>query len=124
MNSALYPFHLRYVGKHDRDCNIAERVLKTFTPATLSLLPETLRYKILKSVRTDYEPIQMNAGDIDAVHAKTLESMKDQLAIDIPRQFSTLVFGLPDMSPYAVDARINPVSGRQRHLGLRLQLVL
>ena len=53
--------------------------------------------------------IQINAGDIDAVHARTLASMKAQLAIDIPRQFSTLVFGLPDMSPYAVDARINPV---------------
>ena len=109
MNGAIYPFHLRYVGKPNRDCNIAEKVLKTFTPATLSLLPESLRYKILKSVQTDYEPIQINTGDIDAVHAKTLVSMKDQLAIDIPRQFSTLVFGLPDMSPYAVDARINPV---------------
>ncbi len=109
MNGAIYPFHLRYVGKPNRDCNVAERLVKAFTPATLSLLPESLRYAILKSVQTDYEPIQINAGDIDAVHARTLESMKDQLAIDIPRQFSTLVFGLPDMSPYAVDARINPV---------------
>ena len=29
--------------------------------------------------------------------------------IDVPKQFSTLVFGLPDMSPYAIGARINPV---------------
>ena len=109
MNGAIYPFHLRYVGKPNAACNLVERVLKTFTPAMLSLLPESLRYNILKSVQTDYEPIQINAGDIDAVHERTLASMKDQLAIDIPRQFSTLVFGLPDMSPYAVDARINPV---------------
>ncbi len=109
MNGAIYPFHLRYVGKPNKDCNIVEKVIKAFTPATLSILPESARYKILKSVQTDYEPMDVNAGDIDAVHAKTLELMKDQLAIDIPRQYSTLVFGLPDMSPYAVDARINPV---------------
>ncbi len=109
MNGALYPFHLRYVGKPNSQCNLAERLMKVFTPATLSLLPEALRYQLLKSVRADYEPMQLNAGDIDAVHPKTLALMKAQLAIDIPRQFSTLVFGLPDMSPYAVDARINPV---------------
>ena len=109
MNGALYPFHLKYVGKPNKDCNILEKVIKSFTPPTLSLLPESIRYSILKSVRTDYEPIGINAGDIDAVHEKTLEMMKKQLSIDIPRQYSTLVFGLPDMSPYAVDARINPV---------------
>lgn len=109
MNGALYPFHLKYVGKPNKDCNILEKVIKSFTPPTLSLLPESIRYSILKSVRTDYEPIGINAGDIDAVHEKTLEMMKEQLSIDIPRQYSTLVFGLPDMSPYAVDARINPV---------------
>ena len=31
MNGAIYPFHLRYVGKPTRDCNIAEKVIKTFT---------------------------------------------------------------------------------------------
>ena len=40
MNGALYPLHLRYVGKPNSQCNFAERLLKVFTPATLSLLPE------------------------------------------------------------------------------------
>ena len=109
MNGALYPWYLRYVGKPNRACSLAERVIKAFTPATLSLFPESVRYQILKRVRTDYEPIEINAGDIDAVHTRTLACLKEQLAMDIPRQYSTLVFGLPDMSPYAVDARINPV---------------
>ncbi len=35
--------------------------------------------------------------------------MKDQLAVSAPKQYDTMVFGLPDLSPYAVGARINPV---------------
>ena len=109
MNNQIYPTGFRQLGKPNAQCNSFEKILKTLTPPALSLLPETLRYKIFKSIRSDYEPIEINAGAIDAVHAKTLEAMKNQLMINVPKQFSTLVFGLPDMSPYAIGARINPV---------------
>ena len=109
MNNQIYPTGFRQLGKPNAQCNGFEKMLKTLTPPALSLLPEALRYKIFKNIRTDYEPIEINAGAIDAVHAETLDAMKDQLTIDVPEQFSTLVFGLPDMSPYAIGARINPV---------------
>ena len=32
-----------------------------------------------------------------------------ELRVKMPRQFDTLVFGLPDLSPYSVGARVNPV---------------
>jgi hypothetical protein len=35
--------------------------------------------------------------------------MKAQLTTTTTRQYDTMVFGLPDLSPYAVGARINPV---------------
>ena len=35
--------------------------------------------------------------------------MKRQMLVRAPKQYDTLVFGLPDLSPYAIDARINPV---------------
>ena len=43
----------------------------------------------------------------------TVDREKPEIAHNVPsvsvKKLSTLVFGLPDMSPYAVDARINPV---------------
>jgi hypothetical protein len=109
MNSAIYPPHLRYLGKPNDRCNFLERFLKSATPASLKLLPEPVRKTILRGVRSDYDPIEINAGAIEPVHVRTMAAMKAQMEISVSRQYDTMVFGLPDLSPYAVGARINPV---------------
>ncbi len=109
MNNATYPFHVRYLGKPPSRCNIAERILRAATPAFMAVTPEPIRKTILQGVKSAYLPTEINAGTIDGVHAKTLTSMKDQLAVSADGPYSTLVFGLPDLSPYSVGARINPV---------------
>lgn len=109
MNSATYPSHSAYLGKPDSRCNAAERFLRAATPASMKLLPEPVRRRILRSVPGDYAPLAINAGAIDEVHPITLARLREQLTVEVPRQFSTLVFGLPDLSPYAIDARVNPV---------------
>ena len=72
-------------------------------------LPEPVRKVLLRGVRADYDPIEINAGAIDPVHVRTMAAMKAQMNISVGRQYDTMVFGLPDLSPYAVGARINPV---------------
>ena len=109
MNNATYPVHVRYLGKAPGRCNMLERLLRRVTPAALVPMPELVRKAVLRSVRGAYEPVVINAGAIEPVHARTLGIMKDQLTVSAPRQFGTLVFGLPDLSPYAVGARVNPV---------------
>jgi hypothetical protein len=56
-----------------------------------------------------YRPLGFNAGSIDAVHPRTLAVLRPQLEVKADKQFDTLVFGLPDLSPYSVGTRINPV---------------
>ena len=67
------------------------------------------RRMIFRNLRSVYDPIEINAGEIDAVHARTLDAMSRQMTVTAPKQYSTMLFGLPDLSPYAVDARVNPV---------------
>ena len=109
LNNATYPFYLNYLGKPDGRCNMLERLLKSATPVAMKLIPEPARRVILHGVRAAYDPIEINAGAIEPVHARTLEAMRRQMEVAAPRQFGTVVFGLPDLSPYAVGARINPV---------------
>ena len=109
MNNAIYPWHLRHLGKPSSACNFAQKLVRAATPVAMKLMPESMRRAILSSVQTAYLPVEINAGAIEPVHQRTLAIMKDQLKISVPRQYSTMVFGLPDLSPYAVDARINPV---------------
>ncbi|MGH9338433.1 MAG: lactate racemase domain-containing protein [Acidobacteriota bacterium] len=109
MNGSTYPAHLSFLSKPAERCNVLEKGLKVLTAPSMGLLPEELRYRIFKGIRTQYQPLEINAGAIDDVHRQTLRALQPQLVVDAPGQYDTLVFGLPDLSPYSVGARINPV---------------
>ena len=109
MNSQTYPAHVRYLSKPRERCNALERVLKAAAPLSMKLLPEEARFRIFSSIKSAYSPIEINVGSVDAVHDRTLKLLRQQLEITVGQQYDTLVFGLPDLSPYSVGARINPV---------------
>jgi hypothetical protein len=109
MNGAMYPPALAHLGKAPSRMSGVERVMNAVTPAAMGLLPESARCAVLRSIRSVYEPIALYAGAIDAVHPLTLAAIDKQLRLKLPHQFDTLVFGLPDLSPYSVGARVNPV---------------
>jgi lactate racemase len=109
MNNATYPAHTAYLGKPPERSNLFERTLQRTTPGTFRLMPEPMCRAIQRAVPGAYEPLAITAGSIDGVHPITLGKLKQQLLLDVPRQYDTFVFGLPDLSPYAIDARVNPV---------------
>ena len=109
MNGATYPPHLRFLAKPPETRNRAERRARALTPLSMKALPEPARARVFRTIRSAYEPIAIHAGSIDAVHPLTLAALRPQLEVRAGRQFDTLVFGLPDLSPYSVGARINPV---------------
>ena len=109
MNTQTYPAHVRYLSKPRERCNALERVLKAAAPLSMKLLPEEARFRIFSSIKSAYSPIEINVGSVDAVHDRTLKLLRQQLEITVDQQYDTLVFGLPDLSPYSVGARINPV---------------
>ncbi|MDX1623658.1 MAG: lactate racemase domain-containing protein [Gemmatimonadota bacterium] len=109
MNGAIYPPHLAWLGKPPHALNPAERAIRRTAPAALKALPEPARAKIFHSIRSPYEPLAIHAGAIDDVHPRTIEAIRPQLEVAAPRKYDTLVFGLPDLSPYAIGCRINPV---------------
>jgi len=109
MNGATYPPHMAFLGKPAERCTGLEKLLRAVTPGAMAMLPESARSNIFKGLRSSYRPIEIHAGDIDAVHARTLAALQRQLAVKAEAEYDTLVFGLPDLSPYAVGTRINPV---------------
>ena len=109
MNGATYPAHLAYLGKPPEACNLAEKVLRACTPTSMSLLPAGMRRRVLRGVPGAYRPTEINAGTVEAVHRRTIAAVEKQVRTPVPRQYDTLVYGLPDLSPYAVGASVNPV---------------
>lgn len=109
MNNATYPFYFDYIGKPSERCNPLEKLVRAATPYSMAVTPEPIRRAIMRNIRSVYEPFEIHAGSVDAVHPITVGAMRRQMTVEVDRQFDTLVFGLPDLSPYAVGARINPV---------------
>lgn len=109
MNGAIYPPHLAWLGKPPHRLGLAERAIRRATPLSMRALPESARRRIFHSMASPYAPIAIRAGSIDEVHPRTLADLRPQLEVVAPRQYDTLVFGLPDLSPYAIGCSINPV---------------
>lgn len=109
MNGATYPSHLSHLGKPPEACNLVERFMRAATPLSMKVLPESLRRTVLRGVPGAYRPIEINAGSVPAVHKRTIAAVERQIRVPVPRQYDTLVYGLPDLSPYAIDASVNPV---------------
>jgi hypothetical protein len=109
MNGATYPPHMAFLAKSPERLNAAERVARAATPLSMKALPEAARAKVFRAMKSEYEPISILAGTIDEVHPRTIAALRPQLEVEVDRKFDTLVFGLPDLSPYAIGARLNPV---------------
>ena len=86
MNGETYPWHLRFLGKAPAHCNVFELIAKRITPLALKPVPEPLRKKIFSGIQSDYAPIAINAGEIDAVHARTLARLKAKMTVQVPTQ--------------------------------------
>lgn len=108
-NGATYPPHMAFLAKPPERLGRMERVARATTPLSMKALPEPVRAKIFRTMKSDYDPIAIYAGTIDDVHPKTIQALRPQLEVEVDRKYDTLVFGLPDLSPYSVGARINPV---------------
>ncbi|MBZ0253006.1 MAG: hypothetical protein K8I02_06655, partial [Candidatus Methylomirabilis sp.] len=55
------------------------------------------------------EIIGVHGGEVEAVHARTLAAMSEQVVVDVDGQTDVMVIGLPNADPYSQLSRINPL---------------
>ncbi len=80
-------------------------------------LPEPVKQHLSGFLRSAYEPIAVNAGRIDDVHPATLTALARQQNVTVKGQTDALFLGLPNLSPYSVFSRINPILVMNMALG-------
>ena len=57
----------------------------------------------------DYAVTGVNAGEVEAVHEKTLAKVHRQQLVEVNGQSDVLVVGLPYLGPYNVNSVMNPI---------------
>ena len=86
------------------------------------LAPGKVTRRVRNALRADYKPCAVFAGDVDAVHQRTLEVLEKQQNVRIDSPVDVLILGVPNFSPYSVYSVFNPVLLRGLVAGYMLGL--
>ena len=83
----------------------------------LSVAPPKLKHKMFHDLRSVYGLTGVNAGEVEAVHTKTLEKVHQQHLVEVQGQSDVLVMGIPYVGPYNVNSSMNPILATCMGLG-------
>ncbi len=109
INNRMFDKPLEFLAKNEDDLDARERTLQKALLITLSKLPQAARQAIFTRVPSPYGVTGVTAGETEAVHAKTLERCYEQYCVPFEGQVDVLVSGVPYISPYNVNAFLNPL---------------
>ncbi len=120
LNNDIWPPYLKFLSANNK--KLGEEGKSYIKTKTWSLLPQKLKEKARNFLRSNYGLITVNAGEVEAVHDKTLEELHKQQNIKVKGQTDVLVIGLPNISPYSVFSTFNPVLLMNQALGYAYNL--
>jgi hypothetical protein len=109
INNRMFDRPLEFLHKNEDDWTGAERAAYKGLSFMLSRLPQPARQAIFQRIPSPYGTTGVFAGECEAVHRRTLERCSAQYLVPIEGQADILVAGIPYISPYNVNAFLNPL---------------
>ena len=109
VNNRMFERPLEFLMKNEDDLNARERALLKGLVLSTGKLPQAARQAIFDKFPAPYGVTGVFAGDVDAVHEKTIDRCFEQYLVPIEGQADVLVVPIPYISPYSVHAFLNPL---------------
>jgi hypothetical protein len=109
INNRMFDQPLEFLHTNEDDWTGRQRAMFKGLSYTLSKLPQSARQAIFQRVPSPYGVTGVFAGECEAVHARTLERCNSQYLVPLRGQADILVCGVPYISPYNVNAFLNPL---------------
>jgi nickel-dependent lactate racemase len=109
INNRMFDRPLEFLHKNEDDWTSAERAAFRGLAFTLSRLPERARQEVFQRMPSAYGATGVFAGECEAVHEQTLARCFAQYLVPVDGQADILVTGIPFISPYNVNAFLNPL---------------
>ncbi len=109
LNNQMFEGPLGFLGKREEDFTDFDRVALQGLRWTLKNTPRKLRQEIFARVPAGYGLIAVHAGRTEPTHAKILEACVRQSYVTVKGQADILIAGIPYISPYNVNAVLNPL---------------
>jgi hypothetical protein len=100
---------LSMLQKREWEWSLKDRATFAAMKAGLDRMPAKTARKIFHGWRSPYAVTSVQAGQVDAVHARTLEQVWKEQLVQVEGQTDVLTMGLPYICPYNVNSIMNPI---------------
>ncbi|MEQ8716939.1 MAG: lactate racemase domain-containing protein [Acidimicrobiales bacterium] len=95
--------------KREWEWNAADRAKFVAMQTGLKAMPSAARRAAFQTWKSPYDLTSVYAGEVEAVHEKTLAHVHDQQVVEVKGQTDVLTLGLPYLCPYNVNSIMNPI---------------
>jgi hypothetical protein len=109
LNTNTFPKQFSFLSTREWEWTMKERATFVGASKGLDVAPPWLAREIMHKVRSPYELTGINAGEVEAVHAKTLNAVFRQQLVRVEGQTDIVTVGLPFIGPYNVNSIMNPI---------------
>jgi lactate racemase len=109
LNTDTFPPEMRFLQRREWEWTARDRASFVATSTALDLAPPELARRIFHAVQAPHNLTSVQAGEVEAVHERTLENIFRQQLVQVEGQTDVLTMGLPYICPYNVNSIMNPI---------------
>ena len=108
---------MQFLQKREWEWSLRDQGSVLAARRALAMAPKRLRHKTFHDLRSTYGLTGVNAGEVGAVHDRTIAAVHRQQLVEVQGQSDVLVMGLPFLGPYNVNSTMNPILATCMGLG-------
>ena len=109
LNTDTFPEQFRFLQRREWEWTARDRAGFLASSKALEATPDRLARTIFHSIRSPHKMSSVQAGEVEAVHARTTENVYAQQLLEVDGQADILTMGLPYICPYNVNSIMNPI---------------
>src|SRR5207248_1513255 len=109
LNTNMFPEQFHFLQKREWEWKAGDRARFLAASKSLERTPPRLARRIFHSIQAPHKMTSVQAGEVEAVHARTTENVYRQQLVEVSGQTDILTMGLPYICPYNVNSVMNPI---------------
>ena len=109
LNTETFPAQFGFLNKREWEWSAKDQALMMAAKKANEVAPPRVRREFFRRIEASYKVTGVNAGEVEAVHERTLENLHRQQLVEVEGQTDILVMGIPYVCPYNVNSIMNPI---------------
>jgi lactate racemase len=109
LNTETFPKPFDFLMRREWEWKAKDRATFVTATAGLSRMSADMRRRIFQSMKAPHQMTSVQAGEVEAVHERTVANVHRQQLVPVEGQTDILMMGLPYICPYNVNSVMNPI---------------